>query len=453
MESNIKKEMNETEELIKEIKKKVYVNDEILNEIVPLLVSIKNNSYVGKRPSKGILFYGPPGTGKTLLMNTLIENLSLSKKLIIRGPEIISEYYGKSESRLRQIFAIAKELASKENLAIIYIDELDSIAPRRDMVRGELESRLVGQLLTLMDGLESEEKNQDGHVIVIGSTNRLEALDPALRRPGRFDLEIEFFPPNEKERREILKILLKNEIKEKIGTPILENEKDLDEIAKLTNGFTGADLLYLLNKTLLKITKQNKKDITKEDLLSVIDKINPSALREFHTENPIDYTKDIKKENNDDLIKKIETISDEFIRNPIFKTVLLCKSNSIEPNKIASTIAFEVNARLSNCPYITISGNWFKSKWYGETEQSIRNFFERIKRFQPSIVYLKHLDAVGINDEHLNGAIIELLDNLEYLKDNNFKILFIASISKDNIDKINKDLKDYFTLEFCEFSI
>ncbi len=452
MESNIKKEMNESQELIKEIKKKVYVNDEILNEIVPLLVSIKNKSYIGKRPPRGILFYGPPGTGKTLLMNTLVENLQLSKKLIIRGPEIISEYYGKSESRLRQIFAIAKELASKENLAIIYIDELDSIAPRRDMVRGELEPRLVGQLLTLMDGLESEEKNQDGHVIVIGSTNRLEALDPALRRPGRFDLEIEFFPPNEKERREILKILLKNEIKEKIGTPILENENDLDEIAKLTNGFTGADLLYLLNKTLLKITKENKKDITKEDLLSVIDKINPSALREFHIENPINYTKEIK--NNDDLIKKIKTISDEFLNNPIFKTVLLCKSNSIEPNKIASTIAFEVNNKPSNesklnCPYITISGNWFKSKWYGETEQSIRNFFEKIKRFQPSIVYLKHLDAVGINDEHLNGAIIELLDNLEYLKENNFKILFIASISKDNIDKLNKDLKDYFTPEFC----
>jgi len=233
------KEFKESvKEKVREIQQEVYIKDEILEKIVALFLSLRDGRFPSKKPPRGLLFYGPPGTGKTLLMKTLAKKLGLSEPIMIRGPEIISQYYGKSEARLRQIFTLAKERAEEENLAIIFIDELDSLAPRRDLTKGDLEPRLVGQLLSLMDGLEREVSK--GHVIVIGSTNRPEALDTALRRPGRFDLEIEFDPPSVDEREEILKILLNNYAEGRYANI------NLDEIAEQIIGFTGADLLQLL---------------------------------------------------------------------------------------------------------------------------------------------------------------------------------------------------------------
>jgi len=408
---------------VKEIQQEVCIKEEILQKIVAILLSIKEGKFPSKRPPRGLLFYGPPGTGKTLLMKVLAKKLGLSEPIIIRGPEIISPYYGKSEARLREAFEEAKEKAEKENLAIIFIDEIDSIAPRRDQTRGELEPRLVGQLLSLMDGLEREVSK--GHVIVIGSTNRPEALDPALRRPGRFDLEIEFDPPNVDERKRILEILL-NEY-----APNKYKDINLDEIAEQTIGFTGADLLQLLNESLLLAALEGRDYITQKDLLKAKDNIKPSALREFYMEKP-------KKIN--EVVKEIEDLARDFSEKPQFKAVLLRHEKGLA-DKVASTIAYLVCEKLS-CPYIVVRANWFKSKWFGEMEKSIRELFERIKRLQPCIVYIKLLDAIApkVANEHLHGAILEILEYLTEFKDNNVRVLLLCS----SANEIAPQIEEYF---------
>jgi transitional endoplasmic reticulum ATPase len=414
-------------EKVKEIQQEVCIKEEILQKIVAILLSIKEGKFPSKRPPRGLLFYGPPGTGKTLLMRVLAKKLGLSEPIIIRGPEIISPYYGKSEARLREAFEEAKDKAEKENLAIIFIDEIDSIAPRRDQTRGELEPRLVGQLLSLMDGLEREVSK--GHVIVIGSTNRPEALDPALRRPGRFDLEIEFDPPSVDERKRILEILLNK------YAPNKYKDINLDEIAEQTIGFTGADLLQLLNESLLLATLEGRNYITQKDLLKAKDNIKPSALREFYMEKP-------KKIN--EVVKEIEDLARDFSEKPQFKAVLLRHEKGLA-DKVASTIAYLVCEKLS-CPYIVVRANWFKSKWFGEMEKSIRELFERIKRLQPCIVYIKLLDAIApkVADEHLHGAILEILEYLTEFRDSNVKVLLLCSAVND----IAPQIEEYFeTLE------
>jgi transitional endoplasmic reticulum ATPase len=418
----------EVRKKVKEIQQKVYIKDDILQKIVALFLALKERKFPSRKPPRGLLFYGPPGTGKTLLMKVLAEKLELSEPIIIRGPEIISQYYGKSEARLRQLFAFAKEKAEKEDLAIIFIDEIDSLAPRRDLVRGELEPRLVGQLLSLMDGLERE--SMKGHVVVIGSTNRPEALDPALRRPGRFDLEIEFDPPDANERREILKILLNNYVRDKYT-----NIK-LDEIAEQTIGFTGADLLQLLNEALLQATLEGRDYITHEDLLKVKNNIKPSALREFNAESPKDRSNEIEDKG---LIEKLHQIAEDFCRKPGFKAVLLQQPLQ-SANKIASTIAYIVCSRL-HCPYIVVRATWFRSRWFGEMEKSIRELFEKIKRIQPCVVYVKNVDAIAASDdEHLHGAILELLEYLTEFSDNNKEVFLLCSATEE----IHPQIRKYF---------
>lgn len=424
--------LNEFKELVekkvKEIQQEVYIKDDILRKIVVLFLSLKEGKFPSKKPPRGLLFYGPPGTGKTLLMRILAKKLGLSEPIIIRGPEIISQYYGKSEARLRQVFTLAKEKAEKENLAIIFIDELDSLAPRRDLTKGELEPRLVGQLLSLMDGLEREVSK--GHVVVIGSTNRPEALDPALRRPGRFDLEVEFDPPNVDERKEILKILLNNYVSGRYT-----NIK-LDEIAEQTIGFTGADLLQLLNESLLQATLEGRDFITQEDLLKAKNSVKPSALREFSIEKPKDRINEIE---NKEIINKLSQIAEDFCKRPYFKPVLLYQPLQLA-NKIASTIAYMICEKLY-CPYIVVRATWFRSRWFGEMERSIRELFEKIKRLQPCVVYIKNIDAIAISEnEHLHGAILELSEYLTEFSDNNTKVFLLCSITHE----IDPQIKRYF---------
>jgi transitional endoplasmic reticulum ATPase len=404
---------------VKEIQQEVCIQEEILQKIVAILLSIKEGKFPSKRPPRGLLFYGPPGTGKTLLMRVLAKKLGLSEPIIIRGPEIISPYYGKSEARLREAFEEAKEKAEKENLAIIFIDEIDSIAPRRDQTRGELEPRLVGQLLSLMDGLEREVSK--GHVIVIGST----------RRPGRFDLEIEFDPPNVDERKRILEILL-NEY-----APNKYKDINLDEIAEQTIGFTGADLLQLLNESLLLAALEGRDYITQKDLLKAKDNIKPSALREFYMEKPKNRIKEIE---NKEIVEKIKNLAYQFSEKPQFKAILLHQEKGLA-DKIASTIASLVCEKLSS-PYIVVRANWFKSKWFGEMEKSIRELFERIKRLQPCIVYIKLLDAIApkVADEHLHGAILEILEYLTEFRDSNVKVLLLCSAANE----IAPQIEEYF---------
>lgn len=416
-------------EKIKEIKQEVIIRDEVLEKIVGLSLSLKKGRFPSKKPPKGLLFYGPPGTGKTLLMRTLAKKLGLSEPIIIRGPEIISQYYGKSEARLRQIFTLAKERAEEENLAIIFIDELDSLAPRRDVTKGELEPRLVGQLLSLMDGLEKEVSK--GHVIVIGSTNRPEALDPALRRPGRFDLEIEFDPPSVDERKEILKILLKNYAGGRY------TNINLDEIAEQTIGFTGADLLQLLNESLLQAALEGREYITHEDLLTVKNNVKPSAIREYNIERPKNRENEIE---DDEIVNRIRQIADDFSSNPRFKPVLLSHQSLPLSNKLSSTIAHFVCERL-HCPYLVVTTTRFRTRWFGEMEKSIREFFEKVKRMQPCIVYMKNIDAIATpTNEHLYGAILELAEHLTEFSENNAKVLLLASATRE----IDPQVKLYF---------
>ncbi len=403
-------------EKIREVQKEVYIRDDILEEIIALFLSLKEEKFPSKKPPRGILLFGPPGTGKTLLMKTLAEKLDLSEPIIIRGPEIISQYYGKSERRLRQTFAVARDRAEEENLAIIFIDEIDSIAPRRDLTKGELEPRLVGQLLSLMDGLEREVTR--GHVVVVGSTNRPEALDPALRRPGRFDLEIEFDPPNVDERREILKIILNN------YAPRRYEDIDFEEIAELTVGFTGADLLQLVNEALLQAALDGREKITHEDLLKARKRVKPSALREFNLEKPKDRSQEIP----DEIRDKVDKIVNDFLSNPKFEPIILGPSLWKYADKIASTIAYKICEEVG-CPYIVARAPRFRSRWFGETEYSIRRFFEKIKDNQPCVVYIKGFDAIGNSrEELLRGAILEVAGYLDEFRDNNVKILLLSSI-------------------------
>jgi len=421
------------EEKLKEIRKEIFLKEDIIKKILALLIAIKYKKFPGKKPPKGILFYGPPGTGKTLLMKTIISKLNLSDPLIIRGPEIISQYYGKSESKLRQIFFRAKEKANEEGLSVIFIDEIDSLVPRRDITRGELEQRLVGQFLSLLDGIEKDSKSKEGHVVIIGSTNRPEMLDPAIRRPGRFDIEIEFEPPNVIERKEILKILLEKNISNNYNSSI-----DLQNIAEKTIGFTGADLLQVINEALLKVLMDGKDLITEEDLLQAVNNVKPSALREFIIEYPRNKINEIK---NEDIINRIFDITEDFIHNPRFKAILL-KYDLLLSKKIVHSIAGIIHEKV-NYPYIEINCVSLKSKWFGETEKSIRNIFEKISKTQPCVIYFKYIDAISkYEDKHLYSAILELINSLTEFYEKDIKVLILASAK--NIRDIDKEVYSFF---------
>ncbi|MHA1284924.1 MAG: AAA family ATPase [Promethearchaeota archaeon] len=422
---------NKINEIVKQIQKEVYIKEEILKKIVVIFLTIKEGKFPGTKPPRGLLFYGPPGTGKTLLMKTLAKKLDIPNPIIIRGPAIISQYYGKSEARIRLAFSEAQERAEESGLAIIFIDEIDSLAPERNLTKGELESRLVGQLLSEMDGFKDE--NLKGHVIVIGSTNKPEVLDPALRRPGRFDFEIEFEPPDKDDRKKILEILLKNEFKNQ------NLNLNLEEIADQTIGFTGADLLHLLNESLIRAIINGRNTITQDDLLNTINDIKPSALRGYHKEIAIDKRDDIGIQ---EYKEKIDEIGNTFSSNPSFKAVLINSNiSTLIVTKIVSSIAF-LATKNNRRPYLVVTATLFKSKWFGEMERNIRELFLKIKRLQPCVVYIKFFDAVArADDEHLYGAILELLEQLSIFSENNIKVLLLCSTRFE----IDQNIKNYFT--------
>ena len=448
----------EVERTVREILKEVYVNEDTLRKIVTLFLAIREGKYPDENLPRGLLFYGPPGTGKTLLMKVLSEKLGLKEgeeSFVIGGPEIISQYYGKSEAKLRHIFCEAAEKAKnsvrekgwKKGLAIIYIDELDSIAPRRDVMGGELEPRLVGQLLTLLDGREEKcSGGEEGHVIFIGSTNRPDALDPALRRPGRLDLEFEFEPPNDEERERILYIL-----RDKIEKGKIKFKDDINwgEIARKTVGFTGADLRQLLNDALLLAVMNGKEQITKNDIERSISNVTPSALREYIFEKPEDKTGDIKKivGESKKINNLIENIVQSFVKQKGYLSVLLPygKLN----NKIASTIAYKVahNKNVDLQKYIVVNLNKFRTKWFGETERNIRRLFDKIRYAQPSVVYLKNFDSIAYKTdkfagEPIYGALIELLDNMDYLEERNAQVLLLCGVRNEDI--LDPEIKEKY---------
>jgi len=382
---------------------------------------------LGIEPPRGVLLYGPPGTGKTLLAKAVAHETE-AHFIAISGPEIMSRYYGESEQRLREIF----EEAQKNAPAIIFIDELDSIAPRRSEVTGEVERRVVAQLLTLMDGLK-ERRN----VIVIGATNRVEAVDPALRRPGRFDREIEVRVPDREGRKEILMIHTR-------GMP-LAPDVNLDELAALTHGFVGSDLAALareaamntLRRVLPKINldaKEIPKEILdelvvrKEDFETALKEVRPSALREIMIEIPtvtwdeiggLEEVKQLLREAVELPLSNPEAFRRLGIRAP--KGILL-----YGPPGTGKTLLAKAVANESQANFITAKGSDLLSKWYGESEQRIAEVFRRARQVAPAVIFLDELDALAprrgtaIGEPHVTERIVNQmlaeLDGLEELK-------------------------------------
>ncbi len=397
---------------------------------------------LGIEPPKGVLLYGPPGTGKTLLAKA-VANESSASFFYIGGPEIVSKYVGESEERLRRIFKEAEENAP----SIIFIDEIDAIAPKREAVVGEVEKRVVSQLLTLMDGLKSR-----GQVIVIAATNRPDYIDPALRRPGRFDREIEIPVPDKEARYEILQIHTR-------GMP-LDKDVDLKEIANLTHGFTGADLSALTKEAALKVLRRtlpqidlskdvipeevlSKLKITRQDFLDAIKEITPSALREVYIEKPnvkwedIGGLEEVKKEIREavELPLKVPELYEKVgIRN--VKGILL-----YGPPGTGKTLLAKAVANESEANFIAINGPEILSKWYGESEKTLRDIFKKARQAAPCIVFIDEIDSIApVRGEAEEGTrateriVNTLLTEMDGLKEMKNVIVIAATNRIDMLD-------------------
>lgn len=351
---------------------------------------------VGIDPPKGVLLYGPPGTGKTLLAKAVASETD-SHFISINGPEIIDKYYGESEKKLREVFTEAERNAP----SIIFIDEIDSIAPKREEARGDVEKRVVAQLLTLMDGLKSRK-----NVIVIGATNRPNDIDPALRRPGRFDREIEIGVPDKNGRKEILMIHTR-------GMPI-SKDVDLDEIASSTHGFVGADLAALcreaainaLKKVIPRIDLSQGKippeilesiEVTRNDFIEAMKNVSPSSLREVMIEVP-----NVKWSDIGGLEKVKETLK-EVVEWPLTHPEVF-KNIGIKPARgvllyglsgTGKTLLAKAVATESNANFISVKGPELLSKWVGESEKGVREIFKKARQSAPCIIFFDEIDSIA----------------------------------------------------------
>ncbi|MBE6502477.1 MAG: AAA family ATPase, partial [Methanobrevibacter thaueri] len=394
---------------------------------------------LGIAPPKGVLMHGPPGTGKTLLAKAVASE-SDAHFIAINGPEIMSKYVGGSEENLREYF----EEAEENSPSIIFIDELDAIAPKREETNGEVERRTVAQLLTLMDGLKSR-----GQVVVIGATNRPDSLDPALRRPGRFDREIEIGVPDTEERKEVLEIHTRN-------MP-LADDVDLDKIANTTHGFVGADLESLCKEAAMRVVRrilpeiQNDEEIPKEVMEKIVvtgddfknaqKEIQPSALREVLVQIPdikwddIGGLEDVKQELKEAIewpLKHPETFQRLGIRPP--KGTLLYGIPGTGKTLLAKAVASESEAN-----FISVKGPELLSKWVGESEKGVREVFRKAKQASPTVIFFDEIDAIasarsgndtdsGVTKRVVNQLLTEM-DGLEELED----VAIIAATNRPDI--------------------
>lgn len=382
---------------------------------------------LGIEPPKGVLLYGPPGTGKTLIAKAVASE-SGAHFISIAGPEVISKYYGESEQRLREVFEEARENAP----SIIFIDELDSIAPRREEVTGEVERRVVAQLLTMMDGLEER-----GQVVVIGATNRVDAIDAALRRPGRFDREIEIGVPGEPDRIEIMKIHTR-------GMPLAE-DVSLDVLAQQTHGFVGADLAALAREAAIRALRRylpeldldaeeipdevlDKLKVLASDFRSAQRDVGPSAMREVMLE-----VSHVKWQNVGGL-ESAKTEVREAIELPLtdhqkFEDLGIEPPRGIllyGPPGTGKTLIAKAVASESGANFIPVRGPQLLSKWVGESERAVREVFKKARQVSPSIIFFDEIDALApargtssdshVIDNVLNQILTEM-DGMEELKD------------------------------------
>ena len=395
---------------------------------------------LGIDPPKGVLLYGPPGTGKTLIARA-VANEAGANFYAIQGPEIMSKFYGQSEERLRELFTEAE----KNVPSVIFIDELDSIAPKRDEVQGEVERRVVAQLLTLMDGLTAR-----GNVVVIAATNREEAIDPALRRPGRFDREIEIGVPTAAGRQEIMQIHTR-------GMPLEENVQ-MDHIAKITHGFVGADLASLAREAAMKCLRRylpeidlgkpipveilERMRVTAQDFNDALKEIEPSAMREVFIEIPtvtwadVGGLDEVKKELHEAVELPLEdpgSFTRLGIKPP--RGVLLFGAPGTGKTLLARAIATESKAN-----FISIKGPEIMSKWVGESEKAVRMIFKKAKQVSPSIVFLDELDAIAPKrGSHFDSGATErvvnqLLTSMDGLEDMENVMVIGATNRPDIVD-------------------
>ena len=394
---------------------------------------------LGVAPPKGVLMHGPPGTGKTLLAKA-VANESDAHFILINGPEIMSKYVGGSEENLREFFEEAEENAP----SIIFIDELDAIAPKREETQGETERRTVAQLLTLMDGLNSR-----GQVVVIGATNRPDSIDGALRRPGRFDREIEIGVPDKDGRKEILEIHTR-------GMPLAE-DVDLDNLAETTHGFVGADLEALSKEAAMRVVRRiipdlNSDDevppevfekliVTKDDFKTALKEIQPSALREVLVQVPnvswddvggLDDAKQELKEAVEWPLKYPDKFEKFGIKPP--KGTLLYGIPGTGKTLLAKAVANESDAN-----FIAIKGPELLSKWVGESEKGVREVFRKARQTAPTVIFFDEIDSIasnrgaeagdsGVTKRVVNQLLTEM-DGLEELDD----VAIIAATNRPDI--------------------
>jgi len=394
---------------------------------------------LGIEPPKGVLLHGPPGTGKTLLAKA-VANESEANFILLNGPEIMSKFYGESEKKIRNIFDEAEKAAP----TIIFIDEIDAIAPKREDVHGEVERRVVSQILTMMDGLKAR-----GKVIVIGATNRVNALDPALRRPGRFDREININVPDKEGRLAILKIHTR-------GMPL--KAVKLEELASLTHGFVGADLeslakeaaMNVLRKHLPEIEKFKEEEISKEVLEKLIIRhkdfsdalkiVRPSAMREVLVEAPTIGWEGVGG------LDKVKQELKEAVEWPMkypqgFKRMGIRPSRGIllyGPPGTGKTLLAKAVAKESEANFIQVKGPSLLSMWVGKSEEGVRKIFERARQVSPCIIFFDEIDSMAgkrgveagtkVTERVLNQLLAEM-DGLEDLKD----ILIIAATNRPDM--------------------
>lgn len=398
---------------------------------------------IGVEAPKGVLLYGPPGTGKTLLAKAVAGETN-AHFISLSGPEIMGKHYGESEERIREIFTQAEENAP----SIIFIDEIDSIAPKRDEVSGELEKRIVSQLLTLMDGMKSR-----GKVVVIAATNRPDSIDPALRRPGRFDREIEIGIPDDEGRFDILSIHTR-------GMPIDENV-DLKQISKTTHGFVGADLEVLSKEAAMKSLRRilpeidyddekisseilEKIQITSDDFRDALKEVSPSALREVQVQVPnvswddvggLDDLKEELKEAVEWPMKYKDAYDYVDVEAP--KGILLHG-----PPGTGKTMIAKALAKMTESNFISIKGPELLSKWVGESEKGVREIFRKARQAAPCIIFLDEVDALvprrgnGGSDSHVTENVVsQILTEIDGLEELNNVLIIGATNRLDIVDE------------------
>ena len=398
---------------------------------------------IGVEAPKGVLLYGPPGTGKTLIAKAVAGETN-AHFISLSGPEIMGKHYGESEEKIREIFTQSEE----NSPSIIFIDEIDSIAPKRDEVSGELEKRIVSQLLTLMDGMKSR-----GRVVVIAATNRPDSIDPALRRPGRFDREIEIGIPDDDGRLDILSIHTR-------GMPI--NEKvNLKQIAKTTHGFVGADLEILSKEAAMRSLRRilpeidleedkisseilQKIEISNDDFREALKEVRPSALREVQVQIPdvnwddvggLDELKDELREAVEWPVKHKEAYDYVDVEAP--KGVLL-----YGPPGTGKTLIAKALAKMTESNFISIKGPELLSKWVGESEKGVREIFRKARQAAPCIIFLDELDALvprrgsGSSDSHVTENIVsQILTEIDGLEELHNVLIIGATNRLDIVDE------------------